>query len=96
MAFYQLQDATLNGVEGRGYAYPIKTFKGKEYRGVFFAEDEDAQAAVVEAVEAETAEFTGTVYERTKSPVRTFDVNVTETVSSGLGERADFEALEKP
>jgi hypothetical protein len=93
---YQLQDATLNGVEGRGYAYPIKTFKGKEYRGVFFAEDENAQAVVVDAIEAEEAEFTGTVYERTKSPVKTFNVNVTETVTAGLGERADFEALEKP
>ncbi|MEM8558102.1 MAG: hypothetical protein AAF809_00145 [Bacteroidota bacterium] len=96
MALYQLQDATLNGVEGRGYAYPVKTFKGKEYRGVFFAEDEAAQAAVVEAVEADEAEFTGTVYERSKSPVKTFPINVIDTVSSGLGERADFEVLEKP
>jgi hypothetical protein len=93
LAIYTLKEAELNGVEGRGYAYPVKTFRGKEYKGVFFAENEEA----IEVAEGEEeVEFTGTIYDRTRERVETFNVNVVNTVSAGIGERADFVALEKP
>lgn len=93
MGIYTLKEAELNGVEGQGYAYPVKTFRGKEYKGVFFAENENA----IEVAEGEEeVEFTGTIYDRTRERVETFNVNVVNTVSAGIGERADFVALEKP
>ncbi len=93
MAIYELKEAALNGVEGQGYAFPIKTFRGKEYKGVFFADDE---TAVSTAESEEAVEFTGTIYDRTRERIETFEVNVVNTVSVGIGERADFVALEKP
>lgn len=93
LAIYELKDAALNGVEGQGYAFPIKTFRGKEYKGVFFANDETA----IETAEGEEeVEFTGTIYDRTRERIETFNVSVVKTVSVGIGERADFVALEKP
>lgn len=93
MSIYALQEAELNGIEGQGYAFPVKTFRGKEYRGVFFAEDEEAvQGAMAE----EEVKFTGTVYDSTRERVETFPVNVTDTVAVGIGERATFEAVEQP
>lgn len=93
MAIYELRTAELNGVEGRGYAYPVKTFRGKEYKGVFFA---DEGSIVQEALGQEEVAFTGTVYERTRERVETLTVEVVDTVSSGLGERADFVVIETP
>ena len=93
MSIYALQEAELNGIEGQGYAFPVKTFRGKEYRGVFFADDEEA---VQEAESEDEVQFTGTIYDRTRERVETFSVTVTDTVAVGIGERATFEALEKP
>ena len=93
MSIYALQEAELNGIEGQGYAYPVKTFRGKEYRGVFFADDEDA---VQEAQAEDEVQFTGTIYDATRERVETFPVNVTDTVAVGIGERATFEAVEQP
>ena len=96
MAIYELKEAELNGVEGQGYAFPIKTFRGKEYKGVFFANDDAATETVETAENKDAVEFTGTIYDRTRERVETFEVNVVNTVSVGIGERADFVALEKP
>ncbi|MDX1531260.1 MAG: hypothetical protein R3362_07020 [Rhodothermales bacterium] len=93
MAIYQLKEAELDGVEGRGYAYPVKTFRGKEYKGVFFADDEEA---IQDVLDKEEVEFSGTIYDRTREREETFSVNVVDTLSAGIGERADFVALEKP
>lgn len=87
MAIYELKNAELDGIEGQGYAYPIKTFRGKEYKGVFFATDPEALQAVQEK---EGVEFSGTVYERTRERTDTLHVSVVNTVSAGIGERADF------
>ena len=66
MGIYTLKEAELNGVEGQGYAYPVKTFRGKEYKGVFFAENEEA----IEVAEGEEeVEITGTIYYRTRERV---------------------------
>jgi len=82
----------LDGIEGQGYAYPVKTFRGKEYKGVFFADDPEA---VQQALEKEDVEFSGTIYEATKVREDTVDVDVVNIISSGIGERADFVVKEK-
>lgn len=93
MAIYQLKEAELDGVEGQGYAYPVKTFRGKEYKGVFFADDEEA---VQEVLDKDEVEFSGTIYDRTRERTETFTVNVVGTISAGIGERADFVVVEMP
>jgi len=93
VAIYELKEAELDGIEGQGYAYPVKTFRGKEYKGVFFADDPDAIEAVATK---ENVEFSGTVYERTRERNETFSVDVVNTLAAGIGQRADFVAVEKP
>lgn len=87
MALYELKDATLNGHAGQGYVYPIKTFRGREYRGVFFASEEEP---LNEAAAAEEVPFEGIVYKTTTSGQDTVTVDVTKVVSVGIGMRADF------
>ena len=82
----------MDGIEGQGYAYPVKTFRGKEYKGVFFADDPEA---VQQVLEKEEVEFSGTIYERTKEREDTVEVDVVNIISSGIGERADFVVKEK-
>lgn len=87
MALYELKDATLGGVEGQGYAFSVETFRGKEYKGVFFASEKDP----LEALEgADAVEFTGIVYHKTTSGNDTLNVDVTKVLSVGVGARADF------
>lgn len=93
VAIYELKEAELNGLEGQGYAYSVKTFRGKEYKGVFFAEDAEA---VEEALNGGAVEFTGVVYDRTRERNETFEVDVVKTLSAGIGHRADFVAVEDP
>lgn len=87
MAIYELREAQLDGIDGQGYVYPVKTFRGKEYKGVFFTEDIEA---VRKTLEKEAVEFSGIVYERTKEREDTLTVDVVGTLSAALGERADF------
>ena len=91
LALYELKDATLNGHAGQGYVYPIKTYKGREYRGVFFASEEEPLNA---AAEAEEVAFEGTVYKTTTANHDTVTVDVTKVVSVGIGMRADFTVKE--
>lgn len=89
MALYELQDATLDGIDGQGYVFPIETFRGKEYRGVFFADDSDALSSDTEA-----AKFEGTVYHKTTSGEDTVTVDVTNVVQTAVGLRADFKVVD--
>ena len=90
MALYELKDATLGGVEGQGYAFSVETFRGKEYKGVFFASEKDS----LEALEsAESVEFNGIVYHKTTSGDDTLTVDVTKVISVGVGTRADFSVV---
>ena len=90
MALYELKDATLGGVEGQGYAFSVETFRGKEYKGVFFASEKDA----LEALEgADAVEFAGHVYHKTTSGDDTLTVDVTKVISVGVGTRADFSVV---
>ncbi len=93
MAIYELKHAELDGIEGQGYAYPVKTFRGKEYKGVFFADDGEALQAIAEKDEVE---FSGTVYDTTRERTETFPVDVVDTLTAGIGERAAFVAKEQP
>jgi len=97
MALFTPQEATLGDIEGEGYAFIRKTFRGKETQGVFFGTEEDTDA--LEALQdRDTVEFSGVVYykkrsggisERSKSLV----VDVKNLVSVRAGERVDFKAL---
>jgi hypothetical protein len=92
VAIYELKEAALDGIEGQGYAYPVKTYRGKEYKGVFFADDPEA---VKEVLAKEEVEFSGTIYERTKERQDTVEVEVVNVVSAGIGERAEFVVRDK-
>ncbi|MEM1115430.1 MAG: hypothetical protein AAF594_05900 [Bacteroidota bacterium] len=89
MALYELQDATLAGIDGQGYVFPIETFRGKEYRGVFFAGDDDGIST-----DTENARFEGTVYHKTTSGEDTVTVDVTNVVQTAVGLRADFKVVD--
>jgi len=93
VALYEPKEATLNGVEGEGYAFVVDTYQGKAYRGVFFARGEDAPMETV-AESEEPVPFEGIVYHKTTEKVETLDVNVTKTVGVGVGTRADFEVVD--
>lgn len=94
MSLYNLQEAKLNDVEGQGFAYSEKTVYGKAYKGVFFAENgEDLEA--LEDKEDE-ATFTGILYDRSREREKSFSVNISNVISTPSGDRADFEATEKP
>jgi len=92
VAIYELRNAELDGLPGQGYAYPIKTFRGKEYKGVFFGENEDALQALTEKG---PVPFSGTVYETTRERSDTLTVEVVNTLASGIGPRADFVVREE-
>ena len=89
MALYELQDATLAGVEGQGYVFPIDTFEGKQYRGVFFANDDDAKIST----DIDEATFEGIIYHKTTSGPGDVKVSVKNVVETAVGTRADFEVI---
>jgi hypothetical protein len=88
LALYELHDATLAGVAGQGYVFPVETFRGKEYRGVFFADD-DAEIST----DIKEATFEGTIYHKTTSGEGDVTVDVTNVVRTAVGKRADLAVL---
>lgn len=94
MSLYDLHDATLNDMEGEGFAYSEKTVYGKAYKGVFFGEDEKEIEGLANG--EEDATFEGILYDRSREREKSFSVEVTDVVSTPSGERADFVATEKP
>lgn len=89
MALYELQDATLAGIEGQGYVFPVDTFEGKQYRGVFFANDDEAAIST----DIDEATFEGTIYHKTTSGEGDVTVDVTNIVDTAVGKRADFKVV---
>ena len=89
MALYELQDAKLAGIDGQGYVFPIDTFEGKQYRGVFFAHDEDAEIST----DIQEATYEGIIYHKTTSGAGDATVSVTNVVDTAVGKRADFTVL---
>ena len=94
MALYQLHDATLAGIDGKGYAYAVDTFEGRGFKGIFFA-DAEHEDQIEEALESdEPSEFTGMVYLSTRERTDTLTVKLTQTVHVGAGARTDFESVD--
>ena len=91
MALYELQNATLGGIPGEGYAYPVDTYKGTVYRGVFFAGND---ADLDGLTERDDATFEGTVYLKTSERTDEVSVDVTQVVSVAVGSRADFDVVD--
>ena len=89
MSLYELQDAKLAGVDGQGYVFPVDTFEGKQYRGVFFA-NEDSDAISTDINEAT---FEGRIYHKTTSGEGDVTVDVTNIVETAVGTRADFKVI---
>ena len=87
LALYELQDATLAGIEGQGYVFPVDTFEGKQYKGVFFAHDEEAEIST----DIEEATFEGIIYHKTTSGPGDATVKVVNVVTTAVGKRADLE-----
>ena len=89
MALYELHDAKLAGIEGQGYVFPVDTFEGKQYRGVFFANDDEAAIST----DLKEATFEGRIYHKTTSGDGDVTVDVTNVVETAVGPRADFKVL---
>lgn len=94
MSLYDLHEAQLNDFEGQGFAYSKKTVYGKAYQGVFFSEDGESLESLEDTEEEPT--FTGILYDRSREREKSFTVNITKVISTPSGERANFEATEKP
>ncbi|GIV59317.1 hypothetical protein GQ464_007030 [Rhodocaloribacter litoris] len=97
MALYSPQQAELDGIKGQGYAFSRRTYQGIEYRGVFFVDEEKAEA-LEPLLEKDEVEFTGVVYKKNRSGkvrqmTRTFLVDVKDLASVHVGERADFKVV---
>ncbi|MEM1054431.1 MAG: hypothetical protein AAGI52_02815 [Bacteroidota bacterium] len=88
MALYELQDATLAGISGEGYCYPVDTYRGIVYKGVFFAGND---ADLEDLPNLEDATFEGTIYLKTSQKTDEVPVDVTKVVSVAIGHRADFD-----
>jgi hypothetical protein len=97
MAMYTPQEATLGSIKGEGYTFMKRTFRGKEFQGVFFGTEEDLED--LEALlEKEEVRFKGISYKKLKSGKTTkkkqsFLVNVKQLLSVRAGERVDFEVV---
>lgn len=91
LALYEMQDATLAGISGEGYVYPVETYQGIQYKGVFFAgRDTDLS----ELPDLEDATFEGTIYLKTSQKTDTVNVDVTNVTSVAVGSRADFDVVD--
>ncbi len=94
MSLYDLHNATLNESEGQGFAFSEKTVFGKEYKGVFFFEEQPDDADALE--DQEDLTFSGILYDRSREREKSFAIDVTDVISTPSGERVDFIATEKP
>jgi hypothetical protein len=92
LALYELQDATLGGFQGEGYAYPVDTYKGIVYRGVFFAGND---ADLDSLTDRDDTVFAGIVYLKTSQRTDEVPVDVTKVVSVAVGSRADFDVVDR-
>ena len=86
-----MQDATLAGISGEGYVYPVETYQGIKYKGVFFAGND---TDLSELPGQEDATFEGTIYLKTSQKTDTVPVDVTNVTSVAIGSRADFDVVD--
>jgi hypothetical protein len=95
MALYKKEEAKLGGIIGKGFAFMKRTFRGIEYQGVFFSDEDENLEALLEQDEVR---FKGVVYEKNRSgkvrkKMKTFVVDVRNLADVYLGERADFKVI---
>jgi hypothetical protein len=90
---YELREAMLGDVKGRGYAFKQKTAFGKARRGIFFPDDEEDLEKITDG---ETLEFSGALYYGKREREKSFAVQIVETTPTRMGERVDFEAVDNP
>lgn len=90
MPLYELEEATLNGMQGQGYAFKSDKAFGSTYQGVFFLPPDHEEDEVSGLVDGDPVEFSGRVYLKTTSNEETIAVQVTKTLRTGSGPRADF------
>ena len=88
MALYELQDATLAGISGEGYCYPVDTYRGITYKGVFFAAQD---ADLDDLTSREDATFEGIIDLKTSQKTDEVPVDITNVGSVAIGHRADFD-----
>jgi len=99
MTLYTHKSATLNSVEGVGYAFLIPNSFHEECQGVCFADREHAE--VLEAlIVQEEVEFSGTFYKRTQAGTvrgqkKVFAVDVQKVVPVSLGLRVNFSVVKE-
>jgi S-adenosylmethionine:tRNA-ribosyltransferase-isomerase (queuine synthetase) len=99
MAIYSHKNAKLGELDGTGYLFRDRSGAGRDqYRGVFFAESEEAEA--LEAlVGGDPVEFTGTLYKRgasrqVSSSKVTTEVTVQTFRKVSAGHRVTFQAFD--
>jgi hypothetical protein len=98
MGIYEPEKVKLGDVEGIGYAFTRRTAFGKAFQGVFFTEDEEA---LEQLQDQDEVTFTGAVYHRrrdrsARKKEESLTVSIIDTVSTPMGERAEFEAIDNP
>lgn len=99
MSLHTPQAASLGDIEGRGYAFVRRTFRGQEVQGVFFGEEEDL-SDLEALLTQEEVRFEGVVYNRLRSgkirkKMKAFLVDVKNLLRVRAGERVDFKVLEE-
>ncbi|MEM1125293.1 MAG: hypothetical protein AAGI71_01485 [Bacteroidota bacterium] len=96
MRKFTLQSATLGDIDGQGYAFTKRTFEGREVQGILFVDDEQD----VEALQQEDELiYEGALYYRRKTQGpreehESFPVEITGVLSTGMGHRVSFSAVE--
>ena len=98
MSLFTPQSASLNDIDGTGFSFTKRTVFGKQFKGVFFVEDETDVEALQEA---DDLVFSGPVYyrrrtQKARKKQESFPVEITNIVSVAEGERVDFVATEAP
>lgn len=95
MAIPKLHEAELGGIEGSGYAFTKRTYKGEVIQGVFFADDAEK---LEELIDKESVRFEGVLYKKLRSgnmrkKLQSFLVDVKRLASVAAGERVTFKVI---
>ena len=99
MAVYTHKDASLNKINGMGYAFLIQTSINDTYQGVFISETENT-AGLESLLNDSEVRFSGIVYRKTRGgevrgQTKSFLVDVKNVFTVSAGVRADFEIIKE-
>lgn len=95
MKIPEAEVAELGGIEGSGYAFTRRTYKGDIIEGVFFGDNPEELEALIEK---DQVRFDGVVYKKLRSgnlkkKMQSLLVDVKRLVSVAAGERVTFKVL---